>query len=377
MQANHLSLGAPQPAVSLVDYAAGRLEALCAAARFSDEAERIVGAFRDLVTPWAEAPIGRRLGWVSDISDDNTPIEFSVAMAGERAEVRVLFEPQASEPTLAAYRREGLAFHERLERQYGADLARFRAVEDLFLPADMEGAFAVWSSAVFARNAAPAFKTYFNPQATGRQNARHLTETALQRLAMAGALASLDGTVIRRGELDELKYFALDLDGGPFSRVKIYVRHHQATAEDLELAASSATNHVPGEVAAFVRAMRGSDESLAVRAPFSCAAFVADGERLRPASTTIYVPVCAYARDDGAVLARIRRYLIDRGIDPTRYVALVEGFANRPLDAGVGMQAWFALRTHGGQTRFTVYLATEANRIHSPGSVPAPTTLIR
>jgi hypothetical protein len=40
------------------------------------------------------------------------------------------------------------------------------------------------------------------------------------------------------------------------------------------------------------------------------------------------------------------------------------------------MQAWLATRRYGRESRFTVYLATEANRIHAPGVVPAPTAPI-
>jgi DMATS type aromatic prenyltransferase len=354
----------------LIDYVLARLERLCTAAQLGDERDAIVNTFGAL---WGDAVVPP--GWISDISDDNTPIELSVAMEGERTEVRVLFEVQATEPTLAAYRRAGLAFHERLEREYGADLSRFRLLQDLFLPEGMEGPFAVWSSVVFARGKAPAFKTYFNPRARGGQNARRLVQTAFERLGMHDALSHLHDTALRRGELDELKYFALDLGADPRSRVKVYVRHHEATPADLEVAASAAASYVPNDTRSFVRAMAGGDAPLRVRAPFTCSAFTAD-ESCRPASTTVYVPVCAYARDDAAVHDRIARYMRARGLDPAGYDALVEGFANRPLEAGIGMQAWFALRTHAGAARFTVYFATEATRVHAPGVVPAPTAAL-
>jgi hypothetical protein len=206
----------------------------------------------------------------------------------------------------------------------------------------------------------------------GRHEAQRLVEKALERLGMRDALQSLRDTGLRRGERDEIKYFALDLSSDTSARVKIYVRHHDATALDLEVAASAAASYVPGETLGFVRAMRGGDERLHVRAPFTCSAFT-EGHGARPAATTVYVPVCAYANDDAAVRERIRAYMVERDIDTRGYESLVDGYANRPLDAGVGMQAWFAVRKHHGETRFTVYLATEANRVHAPGTVPAPT----
>jgi len=367
-------LGSGQPQMTrLVDYTSSRLKALCFAARFGAETPRVIHAFRNLISPWGDRARVQTSDWVSDISDDNTPIEFSVAIAGDDVEVRVLFEPQADEPTLAAHRVAGIAFNERLERDFGADLERFRLLKDAFLPPNMQGPFAVWSSAVFARGKAPSFKAYLNPQAHGAEHAAELVKEGLARLGLSKVWKGLEATVLRRGpELDELKYFALDLTPSADARVKVYVRHHAATPDDLEHGASAAANFVAGETLDFVRAMRGSDERLFARAPFTCSSFVGTAES-RPVSTTIYVPVCAYARDDAAVLDRVRTYMDERAMDSSAYESLIWGYANRPLAEGVGMQPWIALRRINEVTRMTVYLATEANRVHAPGTVPAPT----
>jgi DMATS type aromatic prenyltransferase len=349
---------------------------LCQAAGFVEGVDAVVDTFRDLMSPWGEAPGSGPSGWKSEISDDNTPVEFSVALAEGRAtEVRVLFEPEGVDPTVGAHRAAGLAFNERLERDFGANLGRFRQVEDLFLPEAMHGPFAVWYSAVFSEGRPPAFKAYLNPLARGTTAAPRLVAEGLARLGLRDVCPSLVNSVLRRGpHLDELKYFALDLTDEPEARVKVYVRHHSASADELEAAVSAAQSHEPGEATLFVRAMRGSEARLEVRAPFTCSSFIGDGAAA-PVATTLYVPVCAYARDDAAVHRRVRGYLMQKQIDPARYDALIEGFANRPLENGVGMQAWTAFRRHRGSARLTVYLATEANRVHPPGSVPAPTPL--
>lgn len=362
------------PAASrLLDYASARLWMLCTSARFGAETEAAVQTFQKLISPWADCPRSESTEWVSEISDDNTPIEFSVALAGNRAEVRVLFEPQGTQPTVADYREAALAFQARLEREFGANLTRFRQVEDLFAPEDMQGPFAIWSSAVFAPGHAPSFKAYLNPQAHGAGNARELVREGLARLGFSAAWRHLEASVLRRGpELDELKYFALDLSNDAEARVKVYVRHHSASAEDLEYASSIADGYVEGETLDFVRAMRGSSERLTQRAPFTCSSFIGSAAEY-PAATTVYVPVCAYARDDAAVLDRVRGYMRKQGFDSSLYEGIVNGFANRPLVEGVGMQPWIALRRFGTTPRMTVYLSTEARRIHEPGTVPAPT----
>lgn len=360
-----------QPPRTLGDYASDRLEMLCEAAGFREEVGPVIETFRSLVAPWAFAPLPP--GWVSDISDDNTPIELSVTIAERRSEVRVLFETQGSEATLKSYRAAGLAFHQRLEREFGADLRRFRIVQDLFMPEDMEGPFAVWNSVVFAKGKPPAFKTYFNPQARGRAKAYALVEEALQRLGLDRAWGSLCRTAARRGpHLDEVKYLALDLTSEPESRVKVYVRHHGATPDDLEIASSAAAGYVPGEALHFARAMGGDRDRLAERATFTCSAFI-EGQDERPVATTLYVPVCAYAKDDAVVTRRVDEYLVQNGIDADLYGRIVHGFANRPLAAGVGMQSWVALRRYGGKARLTVYLATEATQVFQPGTIPAAT----
>jgi DMATS type aromatic prenyltransferase len=333
----------------------------------------VVGTFRSLVSPWGDTPVNHRSTWVSEISDDNTPIELSVAIADGQPEVRILFEAQAEEPTLRAHRAAGIALNLRLERDFGADLRRFRAVQDLFLPEDLQGPFAVWSSAVFSPGKAPSFKAYFNPQAQGAARAPALVEEALSRLGFRRAWGALSRAALRRGpHLDEVKYFALDLASTDSARVKVYVHHHAATPDDLELACAMADSYVPGEAREFARAMRRGDDRLTRRAPFTCDSFTEAGDA-RPAATTLYVPICAYARDDDEARLRVRDYLVAEGGDPALYEAILRGFAHRPLDAGVGMQSWVAHRRYQGRSRLTVYLGTETRRICEPGTVPAAT----
>ncbi len=359
--------------MTLVDLASDRLAALCRAAGFGPAGNRAVGVFRALVSSWASAPLDRYAAWRSEISDDHTPFELSVSISDSGVEVRALIEPQALEPSISAYRAAAIAFHRRLEREFGASLARFDCVADLFLPPEMQGPFALWSSVVFSPEGPPAFKAYFNPQARGPALARALVEEALQRLGLPHAAAALNESALRRGpDRDELKYFALDLSNDAEARVKVYVRHHGVTPSELEQACSLAKSYCPGEVLAFARAMSGVEDRLMPRAATTCSAFV-DPCSTVPDATTLYIPVCAYAESDAVVRRRVSDYLLDHGLDPGRYQRVVDGYANRPLKNGIGMQSWVALRHRHGQPRLTVYLATEARRVYAPGAIPAAT----
>src|SRR4051812_16200042 len=228
----------PRPTSPFVEGLSRRLAGLCAATGLSLEtaatADRVL---RELIVPWSRVEAFARdpsSSWLSEISDDNTPIELSVTISPTGSEVRVLFEPQGEEPTLAAHREAALRMHDQLAREYGADLSRFRMVSDLFTPPEMRGAFALWSAVVFADNKPTGFKAYFNPQAQGAGSAVALVEEGLRRLGLPGAWRHLAATMARRGpHRDELKYFALDLSASEQARVKVYVRHHEATPEDL------------------------------------------------------------------------------------------------------------------------------------------------
>lgn len=359
--------------VKLVDYATERLRMLCEGARYGSETAEVVETFRRLISPWADVALSHRSKWRSDISDDGTPIEFSVTIENGRPEVRVLFEVQGAEPTLQSHRAAGLAFMERIEREYGADLGRLRMLEDLFVAPDMRGTFALWSSVVFAPGEAPQFKVYLNPQAQGLARSQALVEEALLRLGFPQAWPMLARTALRRGpRLDEIKYFALDLGATKQARVKVYVNHHLSTADELETACSAALTYTPGEATRFMRAMSGGIEQLVPRSAFTCSNFVSGGQD-RPAATTIYVPVCAYAREDAAVRARVAAYLHEHSGDASTYESILDAFANRPLEAGTGMQSWVAIRRYQGELRFTIYLGIESRRVFGPGAIPAPT----
>ena len=354
-----------QTSSSFVDQVASRLGSLCRGLAL--DVVPVVATFRDLVAPWAA---GGTRSWQSEISDDNTPIELSVSLDRDDVALRVLFEPQAEEPTLDAHRAAGLAFHDHLEAKCCADLSRFRRVQDLFLPERLQGRFAVWSSVVFARGQRPSFKAYLNPNAHGPGEASAVVEEALERVGLGHAWRNLNEATRRGPHLDEIKYFALDLASGAHARVKVYVHHHGATPSALEAACAASCNHQEGQTLAFARAMRGGDEPMQARAPFTCHAFT--GERPTRATSTVYVPVCAYANDDREVARRVVSYLDGIGVDPALYRRTVVDAAPRPLEGGVGMQSWIALRRDAERARLTVYIATETRRRHPPGTVPAP-----
>ncbi len=373
---------------TFVEYGVDRLSRVCHAVGLSDVAQDAATTFRRLLEPWGDRPFGAAPVWASDIVDDHTPFEISVTVGGRRSEVRVLVEAQGDAPTLRSQRDAGRALSKRLEKEYGACLKRLHLVEDLFLPEDPKGLFSVWHAVSFRCDGALDLKVYLNLQARGRALAPALAEEALARLGFDRAWSALSQVAAKRGfDDDELLYFSLDLSAGPESRAKIYLRHHGATARDLESvialsqprapqkvaeaaralvnadgpfsAPFSARSHAPGEVAGMCRALGGGDGPFSARAPVSCFSYVG-GDVERPTGATIYFPITGYVTDDREAKALIGAHLNALGVSAAVYERAIDAFTPRPLEEGVGMQSYVSFRHEGGAPRLTVYFGPEA-----------------
>jgi DMATS type aromatic prenyltransferase len=326
--------------------------------------------FRSLLHPWGERPIGGTPVWPSDIVDDHTPFEISVTVGGHHSEVRVLVEAQGDTPTLQAQQEAGRALTRRLEQEFGADLKRLRLVEDLFLPEDPRGIFAVWHAASFRSDGKLDLKIYLNLQARGRPNAPAVAEEALARLGFGRAWPALSRIGARRGlDLDELIYFSLDLSPRVDARTKIYFRHHHPTAADLERALTLSPRTTPGEITKMCRALADEEGPLSMRAPVSCFSYTA-GDTTNPSEATIYFPITGYVTDDRETQSRISAYLTSLGVSAAPYEAAVNAIASRPLESGAGMQSYVSFRYDRGVPRLTVYFGPEAYSAQPPSTRP-------
>lgn len=305
--------------------------------------------------------------FVSDVGDDHTPFELSISLcAGAAPDLRVLAEPQGATPSLRSNRDAALDVLARLARGSGGSisLARLERIADLFLPEDPRGAFAIWIAAGGAPGA-PDVKVYLSPEARGPEHAPALVEEALVRLGLGAAWPALSRTLLARGtDRDELKYFSLDLSAHADARVKVYARHHDATIDDAERAASAARDHRAGDAAELLRSV-GGRERYDRRPLATCLAY--DGaDPARPRTATTYVPVNDYAPNDLVITQRVEALLARHAIDPAPYAAAARACARRPLEDGIGAQSYVAWKRRAGAPVVTVYFAAEAYR---PGAI--------
>lgn len=354
---------------SLYAYVNGQLQALSTAIERSDD--HGAGALlADLLGTESDRSTTCAPPWPSDVSDDHTPVEFSVALDhGRRPTIRILAEALAAQPGLGANMDAARRLLADWAQRYQLSLDRYQRVAELFLSAPPVSQFALWFSLVFKAERRPAIKVYFDPNCRGRDRAADLVAESLDRLNLSAAYPTLRRHAMRpdaaEGDLDRYTFFALDLHDGPRSRVKVYVSHYDATAADAARAASAVPGVDADEVAEFCQLAGGDTAVFGGRPLVSSYTFV-EGDADRPSGYSLYVPIRSYVADDvearDRVLALARRYghdaaLIDRAIDAV---------ARRDLADGVGLLAHVSLRLGDDRPGLTVYLSSEAYLVEPP-----------
>jgi DMATS type aromatic prenyltransferase len=349
----------PPSSLTFQEFGTARLQSLCEAVGYgAGETETAKRFFTFMCSPWGARQIGTTPPWKSDITDDHTPFELSLAIEDGRPEVRFLMEAQSAygPSTLRSTWEDGLALTRRLNTEFGVPLERFNLVKDLFEPVDARARFALWH-AFFLKDGRPDLKVYLNPAARGPENANTVVRQALERLGFSGAWRCIS-EALRPNGMDQILYFSLDLSTHRAARVKVYVAHRHITAEELESVMSRAKEHVPGEAWIFCQALKGHTGRFEASRPvLTCLSFTSDDDK-RPSSVTLHVPVRCYVRNDGQSMERIRFLLEPQGHEILK--RSVGALARRQLEAGVGLIQWASMRRQGGKIRTTIYLATEA-----------------
>ncbi len=360
------------PTQTYVECGIEKLTALCNAAGLSNKIDQITEIFRTLTSSWGETVVGANTGWESDVSDDCSPFEFSIALDPNKAELRVLVEAQGSDPNLQSNWQAGLELNQQLAAKYNVSLDRFEQIADLYAPTNSEAKFSIWHSACFYPDKEPAFKLYLNPQARSKSKAAAIVEESLVRLGFDRAWLTLAETAAQRGpDKDEFIYFSLDLAAHAQARVKVYLRHHDATPAELESALSAALNYVPGDAIEFCQAMAPDQTSFAQKPVGTCFSLIQGADSV-PSFGTLYLPICNYASDDRVVCDRLNSYLAQHSFPSSVYTSTLESFATRSLDTGIGMQSYTSFRREQDQIRVAVYLNPEINAVQSSMTYSLP-----
>ena len=341
---------------TLRTFGASKIDALCGALGLQDRAPEIKSVFDELLGPYGETELGRAPTWSSDVCDDHSPFEFSISSSPESSDFRILVETISADETLVGLQDAGRDATRRLAYRLGLDTQRLDAVESLFMTDDPAGLFSRWHGVDFRPGRPPEVKVYLNPRIHEPVNAASVVEQALDRVGLPQAWPAL-ARVRLRGDKDELKYFSLDLGRHDDPRVKVYVRHHEVTCEELESALHECHGYEAGDATTLCRAMVGHDGPYTARPIFSCITWV---DEVHPPRTTTYVPIAGYVEHDAEAFSRIRDFMASAGIPTDGYERALRAFCSRPLEAGVGMQSYVSFKRDRNNPKMTVYLGPEA-----------------
>jgi DMATS type aromatic prenyltransferase len=354
------------PAKTYVEVGIEKLTALCDSLGMNAKLAEVVEIFRAMTISWSDRQVGESVEWPSDVSDDGSPFEFSIALDPDKVELRVLVEAQGQDPNLQSNWQAGLELNQYLAAHYNVSLDRFAQVADLFVPTNADAKFSMWHSACFYPDKPSAFKLYLNPQSQHKSRSAAIVEESLVRLGFTHAWPTLAETAAQRGpDQDEFVYFSLDLAAHDRARVKVYLRHHDATPAELESALSAARNYVPGDAIEFCQAMAPGQTSFSQKSAITCFALV-EGDSITPSSGTLYLPISNYATDDRAVCDRIDLYFIEHSLPVSKYQSVIQSVAARRLDLGVGMHSYISLRREQQQRRVGIYVNPEVNAVRPP-----------
>jgi len=352
---------------SLRDYTGARLGALCRAVGFPGSNDEPIRLLHELLGPMGARPLLEPPQWESDVADDKTPIEFSVAFDENGSPtIRILVEPVAAQPSHRANMELSKQLLHSLSDRFGFSLDQFHAVSDLFLPEEPQGKFAFWYSLVLRPNGPPAFKLYFNPEIRGHCRAPRLVQEGFDRLGFRDAY----DTVVKHGgrrehHLDRFSFFSIDLHQRVHPRVKVYLSHHAAEAASVEWAAQATDGVKPGQVEQFCRLAGGGTGPFTRRPLISSFAFV-EGDTDRPSGYTVYLPVRDYVTDDEAARARAIALMRQHDLDPAVLDRALNAVARRSLAEGVGLIPHLSLRLGRSRPGITIYLSVEAYEVAPP-----------
>ncbi len=308
-----------------------------------------------LFEDWGDHEVPQLAPYPSNIGDDHSPFEYSLAFDPEGIELRLLFESQSQLPSPQTNQEAALALNQRAGRRYGLDFSRFERIQDLFLSDAPSAEFSLWHAVCLNPGRAPAFKIYLNPQMRGAQQAACVMEEALGRLGFGAQTIAAARRALKRTELDAFGYFSLDLASGPNARVKIYVSHPLIDPAELDELFELCPAHRPGDVIDFCAAMTGSHDTFTRKPLMSCMSFVSGSEV--PKAMTLHLPIAHYVESDAVTAQRTEAFLGRAGLDAQAYRRSLQSIASRPLHETLGVQSYASYRREKGGLRFTAYLS--------------------
>lgn len=350
----------------------GQLARLCEVVRLDRaDTETYVEVLADSLGPAAERSLALPPPSPTLLSDDHTPVEYSLAfLPGSTPALRVLLEPGCGSGDLAANGRTGLRVIREMADRWNFSTDQLDRLEDLFFPAAPAGAFALWCALELRPGGVPAVKVYLSPAANGRDRRAETVREALARLGHRQAFDALPPA-------DDFPFVALDLGAWQAPRVKVYCTHESLAAEQAGAYSRLAPDEGRDQTTGFFHTIAGTGDDGAggaadgargplTRRALTCHSFTETATGL-PSGFTLHMPVRTYVEHDGQARERAVAVLRRYGMDSAALDRALAAVTSRPLSDGVGLVAYVALVHQRGQApRVTVYVSSEAYEVQPP-----------
>ncbi|CAM5276057.1 Prenyltransferase OS=Streptomyces tendae OX=1932 GN=GUR47_22935 PE=4 SV=1 [Streptomyces tendae] len=354
----------PRGTPTLGSFTGGQLRRLGAVAGLSPtDVETYAHVLTDVLGPVAARPLSLAPPARTFLSDDHTPVEFSLSFRPDAAPaMRVLVEPGCGADSLVHNGRAGLEAIRTMARRWHFATDALDALLDLFLPPAPQGPLALWCALELRPGGVPGVKVYLNPAAGGEERSAATVREALHRLGHGRAFDSLPPG-------SGYPFLALDLGDWAEPRAKVYVRHDNLTAGEAGRLCRMDSGPGSAAVEGFFRTAAGpgpGTAGLRGRPGLSCHSFTDPGT-VRPSGFTLHIPVRDYVRHDGEALTRASRVLGHHGIDASVLDRALAALTERRPEDGVGLIAYLALAHQRDRApRVTAYLSSEAYAVRPP-----------
>jgi len=340
------------------DFGLQKLSELARGLGLAGDLEAATRLFDLLTSSWSARPLLRTSPFPSDVSEDGTPFEFSVAFTGERPLLRLQAEARRAPFDVTSNWEAGLELTRGLAALPGVDIERFEAIKSLFAPpAGSTARFSLLHAGAVEPDGTLSFKVYLNPRILGASHATELVRAALLQLDADYAWEELEQKL---PVTSELVYFSVDLAKSTDARVKVYVAHPHATAQSIDELVAHESGYRPGLAQSFIEELTGSAGPFDARPIVTCHGF---RSALHAGDVTVHVPTSSYVGDDAECLGRASELV---GPSAALLRAGVESMAGRPLDMGRGLVTSVALCPVADGMRVTAYLSPEAHAISTP-----------
>jgi DMATS type aromatic prenyltransferase len=325
-----------------------KVVALTGALSMKDRAPEVLEIFRQMWTAGGLRNPDEEPRW-SGVTDDSSPVEFSAQFRQNGHDLRILFEPQADPASPQSYWRAGTRMTRWLAARWKARVEPALAIEPLFRPLARARVHLAMGHGVDIQTAGPMFKVYYNAMARGATESRELVAEALSRLGFERTWTRLAQNL---DEQDRIELLALDL--AEPARIKLYLRPLGANMRRLERLYSLAEDAPALDVSRTWKAIHGEAKPETMRPVFLTYQLVHPGA-LRPARTTLSVPLFPGLRSDGQARSRISRLMDSIGINSAVYRKCVAAMADGPLGSEEGIHSYVALQRHGAEAALVTY----------------------